>query len=148
MAGTSDHVNNNPEWVALYPARYYVSYDHSDTEPAPPTGWYDMALYQSLDGFPMASDMVGLTADQWDGPRFGVGIANGHIVPYTPPMPVISLKEQASHALSLARSYIYSNYGILNEPTPDSWVTYLKALMAIQNGTDTTSTSLPAGPKS
>lgn len=59
---------------------------------------------------------------------------------------VISLKEQATSALASARTYVYNNYGILNEATPDDWVTYIKALMAISNGTDATSTTLPTQP--
>lgn len=58
----------------------------------------------------------------------------------------VQLKEQATSALSTARTYVYNNYGILNEDTPTDWVTYLKALMAISNGTDTTSTALPTQP--
>lgn len=58
----------------------------------------------------------------------------------------ITLSTQAETALASARTYVYNNYGILNEGTPDNWVTYIKALMAISNGTDTTSTVLPTQP--
>lgn len=58
----------------------------------------------------------------------------------------VQLKDQAASALSTARSYIYNNYGILNEATPDVWVAYIKALMAIGSGNDTTSTTLPTAP--
>lgn len=58
----------------------------------------------------------------------------------------ITLSTQAETALASARTYVYNNYGILNEATPDNWVTYIKALMAISNGTDTTSTVLPTQP--
>lgn len=61
-------------------------------------------------------------------------------------IPAPTLATQASDELSSARGYVYNNYGILNEATPDAWVSYLKSLMAIANGTDTTSTSLPASP--
>ena len=57
-----------------------------------------------------------------------------------------SLQIQATNALSAARTYVSNNYTMLNEATPDEWVTYLKALMAITNGTDTTSTALPTQP--
>ncbi|MFT9360753.1 hypothetical protein [Acetobacter okinawensis] len=66
---------------------------------------------------------------------------NAYVAP-TPP----SLAVQASSALAAARTEVYNSYGILNEATPDAWVTYLKALMAIANGTDTTSTALPTQP--
>ena len=64
---------------------------------------------------------------------------------YFSPVP---LREQATTVLATARTYVYNNYGILNEDTPTVWVTYLKALMAIINGTDTTSTALPSAPTS
>lgn len=72
--------------------------------------------------------------------------ATGNLVEYTPPTVVIPLKNQAESALQRARTHIYNNYGILGEPTPAAWVTYLRSLMAISSGTDTTSTALPAAP--
>lgn len=72
--------------------------------------------------------------------------STGALVSYTPPAVVIPLKEQASTALQQARMTIYNNYGILGEPTPAAWVSYLRALMSIASGTDTTSTALPAAP--
>lgn len=64
---------------------------------------------------------------------------------YTAPVP---LSAQAASALATARTYVSNNYTMLNEATPDAWVTYLKALMAIAGGTDTTSTALPTAPAS
>ncbi|GAB6854473.1 hypothetical protein JCM15831A_14970 [Asaia astilbis] len=61
-------------------------------------------------------------------------------------IPAPTLAKQASDELSSARGYVYNNYGILNEATPDAWVSYLKSLMAIANGSDTTSTALPKAP--
>lgn len=58
----------------------------------------------------------------------------------------VSLATQAASALAAARTYVSNNYTMLNEATPAEWVTYLKALMAIEDGTDTTSTALPAAP--
>lgn len=51
-------------------------------------------------------------------------------------------------ALAIARQTVWDEYGSINDPTPDAWVTYLKALMAIVNGTDTTITTLPTAPAS
>jgi hypothetical protein len=67
-------------------------------------------------------------------------------VAYTPPALVIPLKDQAATALAAARTYVNNTYTMLNEATPDAWVTYLKALMAIASGADTTSTALPTEP--
>ncbi|WP_061490597.1 hypothetical protein [Acetobacter malorum] len=58
----------------------------------------------------------------------------------------LTLAQQAATALATARTYINNTYTMLNEATPDAWVTYLKALMAIANGADTTSTALPSVP--
>ncbi|MCI1437044.1 MAG: hypothetical protein LKI03_06265 [Acetobacter indonesiensis] len=60
----------------------------------------------------------------------------------------LTLAQQASAALSTARTYVGNTYTMLNEATPTEWVAYLKALMAIANGTDTTSTTLPSAPAS
>ena len=68
------------------------------------------------------------------------------IIPYTPPQPEIPLSVQAQSALSVARTEVYNNYTSLNEPTPQPWVDYMKVLIAIANGTDTTSKTLPAAP--
>ncbi|MBO1326856.1 hypothetical protein K2X14_17330, partial [Acetobacter sp. TBRC 12305] len=43
----------------------------------------------------------------------------------------LTLAQKASAALSAARTYVSNTYTMLNEATPDAWVTYLKALMAI-----------------
>lgn len=63
-------------------------------------------------------------------------------------VPTAALSSQATTALDIARAYVRDNYTILNEATPDIWVTYLKSLMAIANGTDTISTTLPTRPAS
>lgn len=57
-----------------------------------------------------------------------------------------SLQIQATNALSAGRTYVSNNYTMLNKATPDAWVTYLESLMAISDGDDTTSTSLPTAP--
>lgn len=60
--------------------------------------------------------------------------------------PPLTMVQQAASALTTARAYVANTYTMLNEATPDIWVTYLKALMAIANGTGTTSTELPTRP--
>ncbi len=83
-------------------------------------------------------------AERMASPQNPTQLNQGQLEPYVAPVP--SLKEQATNALQQARLDVYNNYGILGEPTPAAWVTYLRALMAIVNGTDTTSTSLPEEP--
>ncbi|MDD2706100.1 MAG: hypothetical protein PHU07_12320 [Acidocella sp.] len=68
------------------------------------------------------------------------------LVAYTPPAPSLTLAQQAQAGLNNARAYVQSTYLILNEATPDAWVAYIKALMAIANGSDTAATALPAQP--
>ena len=97
--------------------------------------------------------MTGLDDGQWPplqrdySPKALEGGTN-KIIPYTPPEPVIPLTVQAQAALNSARTQVYNNYASLNEPTPQPWVDYMKALIAIVNGTDKTSTKLPAAPSS
>ena len=71
-------------------------------------------------------------------------ISNGAIVAYTPP--AIPLSVQATSALTTARTYVNNYYTMLNKSTPTAWVTYLEALIAISDGDDTTSTTLPTEP--
>ncbi|MUG04156.1 hypothetical protein GM556_01165 [Bombella sp. ESL0378] len=142
---SSNRSNAMSNYQEEYPARYYASYDHSASQPTPVTGWFDMGFYNSLDGFPPASELLPLTPEQWENRLpCGQGVQDGKIVPYTPPPP--PLKAQATSALQAARQIVYNNYGIIGEPTPDNWVAYIKALMAIVNGTDTTSKTLPTAP--
>lgn len=128
-----------------YPSQYYVSYDTDGK----PTGWYDTWNMSSVALVPAASEMLALTVDEWnsrivDGFMHPKLIKGGKLIDGTLPVP--TLAQQASAALTTAKKNVYNNYGILNEPTPDAWVTYLKALMALANGTDTTSTALPSAP--
>lgn len=138
-------------WKDNYSNRYYA-YGNTDSiiNGYPVVGWVDVTLYTDKpDWLPDATDMIALTDEQWNVRKFvNQVIKDGQIVTETLPAPVITLAEQATSALSTARTYVYNNYGILNEATPDEWVTYLKALMAIANGTDTTSTALPTAPSS
>lgn len=134
-----------------YPDRYYASYDTTAIQPTPVTGWYDTWSLSSVSNVPSASEMIAVSEADWNNTTtfrlpFGRGVQSGAIVDYTPPVTPIPLATQASTALTAARQTVWNEYGSLNEATPDAWVTYLKALMAIANGTDTTSTSLPTAP--
>ena len=136
-----------PWWNAAYPAQYYAVKTGETLGGYPLMGWVDVSLFQSApDWLPAASAMIALTTKQWSARASDQILVNGAIEQYTPP--AITLTAQAATALSAARTTVYNNYGILNEATPGVWVTYLKALMAIANGTDTTSTALPRAPTS
>ena len=62
--------------------------------------------------------------------------------------PVETLAQQATSALQRAASTSWAAYGMYGETPPSTWQTYLTALRAIANGTDTTSTELPTAPAS
>lgn len=135
-----------------YPARYYASYDSSATQPTPVTGWYDTWDMGNLSDVPDASSMIAISESDWnDTINFhrptGRGVQNGKIINYNPPPTALPLVTQAENALSVARQTMWNEYGSINEATPDPWVTYLKALMAIVSGSDTTSTVLPTAPE-
>ncbi|OAG78051.1 hypothetical protein Amal_00667 [Acetobacter malorum] len=134
-----------------YPDRYYASYDVTASQPTPVTGWYDTWAMSSLEDVPLASNLIPVAYQDWantDAFRLptGRGVQNGKIIDYTPPVQPVPLATQAQDALVAARQSVWNEYGSINLPTPEPWVDYLKALMAIANGTDTISTALPAAP--
>lgn len=136
-----------------YPDRYYASYDTTASQPTRVTGWYDTWEMSSVSNVPSASNMIPISESDWNNIDtfrlpIGRGVLNGKIIDYTPPPAPVPLKTQAQSALATARQTVWDEYGSINEKTPDNWVTYLKALMAIVNGTDTTSTTLPTAPTS
>lgn len=127
-----------------YPARFYC-----DT--AKPCAVYDMWGFSTVQTSPSVADLIPITAAQYADRQANCreqyyDTSAKTLVDYVAPVVVPTLAEQAAAALNTARTAAYNNYGILNEATPDAWVTYLKALMAIANGTDTTSTALPSQP--
>ncbi|MBA5725491.1 DUF4376 domain-containing protein [Bombella favorum] len=85
MAATSA---KSPDQIA-YPDRYYAQYDPKGAQPAPVIAWWDMWGRSSLDGLPSLSDLLPMTADQWNQhisqPQASQAVQNGKIVPYTPP---------------------------------------------------------------
>ena len=94
---------------------------------------------------PIPGGAVACTEDQFNNHQ-NWEIRDGSLVAVPATNTGAGLVDMATAALSSARTYVYNNYGILNEATPDVWVTYLKALMAIVSGADTTSTALPTEP--
>lgn len=119
---------------------YYVAID-LDTGIV--QGWYQIFTQATADNFRVIS-----RADYERLPTLpGAKIDDtGALVSYTPPVVPVPLKTQAEAALQQARANVYNQFGILGEPTPAAWVAYLKALMAISSGADTTSATLPIAP--
>ena len=138
-----------PWWETDYPSRYYAYSSTTETLGGyPVVGWVDVSIFSVAPSWlPVAADMIALTSDEWAARKLvNQIVVDGAVSTYTPP--ALTLAAQATAALSTARTSVYNNYGILNEATPDAWVTYLKALIAIADGTDTTSTALPTEPTS
>lgn len=134
-------------WSAGYPAQYYA---RSNTDVIingfPAVAWVDVSLYSAAPSWlPVASDMIAMTAAEWEARPVGVQcyIDSGKWVTYSP---AVTLVQKAQSALATARAYVNQNYLMLSATIPDAWVTYQKALIAIANGTDTTSTTLPTAP--
>lgn len=138
--------------TADYPARYYASYDTTATQPTIVTGWFDTQEMSSLANVPDASNMIPVTADQWNDPTFrlpiGKGVSKGKVLDYTAPAYVPPLTDQAQSALADARTYVQNNFIYLGETPTQDWIDYQKALIAIVNGTDTKSKALPVSPSS
>lgn len=136
--------------AADYPNNYYASYDTKATQPTIVNGWYNISEMSSLDSVPDAADMIPVTEDQWNDPTFrlpiGKGVNKGVIVDYTAPAYVPPLADQATSALTAARAYVQNNFIYLGEAPTQDWIDYQKALIAISNGTDTKSTTLPTAP--
>nr|WP_298794638.1 hypothetical protein [uncultured Acetobacter sp.] len=134
-----------------YPARYYAAYNTTAPHPTPVTGWYDTGSMSSLVNVPPAANLIAITAEDWANTTSfrlptGRGVMDGRIVDYTVPVLPVPLSVQAELALATARQTVWAEFGALNDPTPDVWVTYLKALRAIAQGQDTSSTVLPEAP--
>lgn len=134
-----------------YPDRYYAAYNVSAPQPTPVTAWYDTWDMGNLENVPPASSMIPISKSDWDAmpsssKALGYGVRAGKLIEYTAPGIALPITTQAADALSVARDYCTHNFLLLNEATPDEWVTYIKALTAITSGTDTTSTVLPTSP--
>ena len=105
----------------------------------------NVAVADNLSGLPSNLTWIDLTQAS-PMPGIGWSYEGGKFVAPPQNTPAVPLATQAAAALEAVRIHVYNNYGILNESTPATWVTYLKALMAIASGTDTTSTALPTQP--
>lgn len=131
-----------------YPNRYYASYDKTASQPTAVTGWYDTWDMSSISNVPAASDMIVVTESEWNDIGFrvsiGKGVKGGVIVDYTPTI-TVSIKTQATNELTWISSEA-SLASAMGETFTDDMKTYVKAIQAIANGTDTTTTALPTRP--
>lgn len=126
----------------------YAYFNSALAGPSPVMGWYDSEDFNAaaLAALP-EKDLLAVTDGQWTGRMTGQWtVSGGALTVCAPSIAAPPLAQQAQAALAAARAYVQNTYLILNETTPDAWVTYIKALMAIAGGTDTVSTALPAKP--
>lgn len=86
---------------------------------------------------------VECTLDQYNNAA-SYTVSNGAIVARV--IPTLSLQQQAASLLPQQQASVMQTYTVYGEDTPTAWLTYLKALRAIANGTDTTSVALPTAP--
>lgn len=90
--------------------------------------------------------MIPLTQAQWAARLpVGQGVQAGTIVPYTQPIAVVPLKTQAQNA----KVWINQQANLaaaMGETFTADMKAYVLAINVIANGTDTTSTALPAQP--
>ncbi|MBS1080831.1 hypothetical protein [Gluconobacter kondonii] len=130
----------------LYPSRFYATYDTTAAQPTGITGWFDTWTLSTTKNLPAASDMLALTQDQWNDRATGPqGVKDDDLVDYTLPAPVVPLETQAQTELAWIASQA-SMAAAMGETFTDNMKAYVKAIQAIANGTDTTSTALPARP--
>lgn len=135
----------------LYPDRYYAAYDTTAVQPTIVTGWYDTWGMTSVANVPPVSRLIAVSAEDWtDVTRFrlsfGRGVKDGAVIDYTPPAPPVPLKTQAATTLAVAATKTWAKFGSKRIDVPQAWVDYQIALEAIEDGSDTTSTELPAEP--
>ncbi|MBF0858401.1 hypothetical protein HKD24_04115 [Gluconobacter sp. LMG 31484] len=125
-----------------YPARYYVQSDSTGYI----THWYDTWDMGNIESVPPAASLLAVTEDQWNDPTvhaaLGVGVKNGAIVAMTY---VVPLATQAKEEMSWINQQA-SLASSMGETFTDAMRSYVKAIQAIANGSDTTSTALPARP--
>ncbi|GAB6968543.1 hypothetical protein JCM25156A_25810 [Komagataeibacter kakiaceti JCM 25156] len=126
----------------------YAHFDSRQAAPSRVIGWYDSESFNALTLKSLPeSDLLEVTDAQWSmrypGPW---AVGDGALVAHAPAATAVPLATRASAALTQARTHVLHHYKLLDEPTPAVWIAYLKALMAISDGTDTASTVLPASP--
>lgn len=127
-----------------YPDRYYCDKNS-------PCAVYDMWGFSSAATSPALADLYPITADAYadrqQNPRQQYyNTTTGALADYVPPVVVVPLAERAAAEISgWVQSQI--NYAAaMGETFSDPMKTYVKAISAIANGTDTSSTVLPDRP--
>ncbi len=151
MAASAQNIWSDATTNTLtYPARYYASYDTTAAQPTPVTGWYDTWDMSATTSIPAASAMIAIAAADWSNQTTfrissGRGVENGAIIDYTPAPAAVPLKTQAETQLTWINQQA-SLAGAMGQTFTADMKAYVAAIQGIANGTDTTSTALPAEP--
>lgn len=115
-----------------------------------PCGYYDVSTLSTLINVPDEDQLFALTNDQWASRMDGnhlkcMAVIGGAWVDYTPPLVVVPLKTQAVTAQAWVQQQA-NLAAAMGEVFTVDMKSYVLAINAIANGTDTTSTALPAQP--
>lgn len=134
-------------WEADFPSRYYAFSTDRTTGGYPSAGLADLDIYSSRPSWLTSGvTVVPLTRDEWMSVNpSNLIIIEGKLQNYTAPAVAIPLKTQAA----TAQSWIMQQANLaaaMGEVFTTDMRTYVKAITAIANGTDTTSTALPTQP--
>jgi len=131
--------------ILKYPNRFYC-------DKSSPCSVYDMWGFSSVDGLPEPSDLYGISAEEYADRQQNYraqyyDTAAGKLADYVAPVVVIPLKDQAASENSGWVQAQISEAVAMGETFSDAMKAYVKAIRAIANGSDTTSTALPARPE-
>lgn len=135
----------------VYAKRYAAQFDHTASQPTSVTGWYDLWTLGSHKNLPGLDDLLLLSAADWQALggdyayKGNKGVQDGHLIDYTPPPVPVPLSDQAKSEQAWIQ-YQVNLAAAMGEAFTDPMRGYVKAIAAIADGTDTTSTALPARP--
>lgn len=149
-------MNSSPQKIAYY---VIVPASIEAGNPAQIVGWNavshpaDSTVPEFSPGDGYATHLMeDMTQEKWDDLRFNqngcggrLAYDDGKIVPYTPPIHAPSLTNQAITAMEKVQQQAAMSFA-MGQSFGSQMKSYVQALQAIINGSDTTSTTLPTAP--